>query len=83
MQTSSWKLTNCVMALVWPVLGAAQEHNPVAREPAAAGVSVAASANVIVKLRTRCSGGTARQAIAPTDERRDRESYRSQAHVAA
>ena len=58
MQTSSWKLSRCVLALVWPVLGMTQEHNPVAREPATAAISVAASVNVIVKLRSVGSGGT-------------------------
>jgi serine protease len=55
MQTSSWKLASCVVALVWPILTTGREHNPVAREPARADVSVAASANVIVKLRSSAS----------------------------
>src|SRR5687768_15826295 len=55
MQTSSWKLASCVVALVWPILTTGREHNPVAREPARADVSVAASANVIVRLRSSAS----------------------------
>jgi serine protease len=58
MQTPSWKLASCVVALVWPILTTGQEHNPVAREPARADVSVAASANLIVKLRPSASSTT-------------------------
>jgi serine protease len=58
MQTPSWKLASCVVALVWPILGASQEHNPVAREPRLAAVSTAARAHVIVKLRLDVQRGT-------------------------
>jgi serine protease len=58
MHTPPWKLVSCVAALLWPIVGVAQEYNPVVREPRATSVSAPASANVIVKLRTEGRGGT-------------------------
>jgi serine protease len=58
MQNSSWKVASCVAALIWPIFGIAQEHNPVAREPRPASVSVPTSATVIVKLRADAPGTT-------------------------
>ena len=58
MHTPPWKPVSCVAALLWPIVGVAQEYNPVVREPRAVSVSAPASANVIVKLRTEGRGGT-------------------------
>jgi serine protease len=58
MQNSSSKFVTCLAGLVWPLLGLTQEHNPVAREPRAAGISAPTSMAVIVKLRTDARGGT-------------------------
>jgi serine protease len=58
MQTSSWILARCLAAVLWPILGVAQEHNPVSREPRAIDVAAAPTASFIVKLRNAGESGT-------------------------